>query len=136
MQSQYNEVEMKTRMTWAQKILIASRDIRNLPPLDGKRLQDATQAWEAAFLRIATPQLPELYKIGLAKKCATAAEFQEVWEMKCEAEWRAAEHKKLMRDLPPLRDTSKPVVLSPEVREITERIRRNIAEERAAQAVH
>ena len=70
--------------------------------LEANDLQQHAQHWAAALGRVATPQLRELYHVGLEQQCETAEQFLAAWEARLEAEFRATQHKRMVdqRTLP------------------------------------
>ncbi len=101
MTPRFSDEEIAVRMELMTQIVQAAFSIRGRA-LGPTELEQHAQHWAAALGRVATPQLRELYHVGLERQCETAQEFLAAWEGKLEAEFRAGQHKRMMdqRTLP------------------------------------
>ncbi len=98
---QFSDAEIQVRMELVRELVQAAFSIRGRM-LGGVELEQHAQHWEAALGRVATPQLRELYHVGMEQQCETVQEFLAAWEGKLEAEFRAGQHKRMLdqRTLP------------------------------------
>jgi hypothetical protein len=93
----FTEDEIATRIELVKPIVEGAFSLtgRTLSPDD---LQRHARHWEASFDGVATEQLRDLYREGLKHKCRTSEQFVNVWEMKMEAEYQAAEYRRRQQE--------------------------------------
>jgi hypothetical protein len=61
--------------------------------LSAEKLDELAIGWEMAFAAVPTMHLQELFQLGIAKRCTTAEQFSNVWDMRNEALAREIEFK-------------------------------------------
>lgn len=70
--------EYQVRLGVVRDIVFAAYSIQG-KYLDEENLNRQSRIWEESFDGVATEHLPDLYTVGISKKCRTAAEFENVW---------------------------------------------------------
>lgn len=105
--STFSNEELAERRMLVRPIVEAAFSIQG-KLLSPEKLEQHAEHWEAAFGHVGTPQLLDLYRVGLEKQCRTAEQFLAEWEMAVEAGFRAAQHRRTLaarktRPTPPAR---------------------------------
>ena len=106
--SNFSAEEIKARIELVKPIVKAAFSL-HCRILSENEIAEHAAIWEASFRRVATPQLRDLYHVGIERKCRTAAEFQEAWEAKVAADVRAMNLRKSNKPAPRENHSARPV---------------------------
>ena len=74
-------VTLRTPRRW---LVIAAFGLKGMV-LSEEKLDELAVGWEMAFAGVPTMHLQELCRLGIAKRCTTAEQFVDVWDMRNEA---------------------------------------------------
>lgn len=97
--SNFSEQEIADRIGLCKSIVEGAFSIRGIG-LSPEKIEHHATYWEAALAGVPTEQLNDLYEIGMRHKCTTAEQFQNVWEMKVQAEAQLAQHRQTIASRP------------------------------------
>lgn len=91
----FSEQEIQTRRELVKPIVEAAYSLKGVI-LSEETIESHAKHWERVFVQVGTPQLRELYELGVQHNCQTPEQFLMYWEMKIQAEFSEAEHKRQM----------------------------------------